>query len=83
MYKPTRALIVLVIGCLSVLYGCNKEEASNTTNEVKTNDTYAKVNDTNISKEEFDRFASAKRQSQPEANFTDSAIADEMIASKP
>ena len=61
-----------------VFFGCNDDSSSNNTS-IKNTSAYASVNDVPISKQEFDLFAQAKRASQPDTNFSDRSIIDEMI----
>ena len=87
MYQKQIALLLTLSLCLFTLQGCNEEKAAESTaTAVKTvSDTsgeYAKVNDVVITKKEFEQFSKAKRDAQPEVNFTDAAITDEMIATE-
>ena len=86
MYRPKLALIVLTISCLGLVHGCTDGSMSNsseTTNKMADDSgEYAKVNDVVISNNDFQQYAKTKRASQPEANFSDTAIIDEMIATE-
>ena len=84
MSKVKLALTVLIICCLYILQGCNKDSSNDSPSDTTTEggEVYASVNDVVISKQEFDQFAQAKRASQPESNFSDRAIIDEMIATE-
>ena len=86
MYKHKPALIVLTACCLCLFYGCKGDSVSDT--EVETNKAednsgeYARVNDISISNNDFEQFAKIKRSSQPQANFSDEDITDELIATE-
>ena len=85
MYKLKLALIVLIFCyCLGVIYGCKGDSESESNSDVSedTSGEYAKVNDVSISNNEFEQFAKAKRTSQPEVNFSDTQILDELIATE-
>ncbi len=86
MYKLKLALIVLTICCLGLFYGCkggSESETTTTSEEVKDDSgEYAKVNDVVISKNDFEQFSKAKRATQPEANFSDTEILDELVATE-
>ncbi|MGH1538131.1 MAG: peptidylprolyl isomerase [Gammaproteobacteria bacterium] len=82
MFKQTISAVVVTLFCFSLLHGCKGEEAPK--NNVATDDSgeFARVNDVSISNNDFEQFAKAKRESQPEQTFTDKAITDEMIATE-
>ncbi len=88
MHQKKIGLLLALILCLLTLQGCNEEKAveSAATEVVKsasdTSGEYAKVNDVVITKNDFEQFAKSKRAAQPDANFPDVAIADEMIATE-
>ena len=83
MYKLKLALIVLIICyCLGVIYGCKGGSESDSDVSEDTSGEYAKVNDVSISNNDFEQFAKAKRASQPEVNFSDTQILDELIATE-
>ena len=85
MLKVKFALAVLAISCAFIIQGCNEnasEDSSSDSTTAQSSDAYASVNDVVISKQEFDNFAQAKRASQPEGNFSDRAIIDEMVATE-
>lgn len=81
MFKENIALSVLVICYALLLQGCNNDSPSNSLN-AENGDAYASINGIAISKQEFDQFAQAKRASQPDVNFSDKAIIDEMVATE-
>jgi peptidyl-prolyl cis-trans isomerase C len=66
------------------LYGCKGEQATESETAMPTDNSgeYARVNDVIITNNEFEAYAKAKRASQPEGNFSDKAITDEMIATE-
>ena len=80
MFKQIFAAMLLVL----LIIGCKGEEAPESSETMVTDDNgeYAKINDVVITNNEFQAFAKAKRASQPEANFTDKAITDELIATE-
>ena len=82
MFKQVFAVVLLVL--FSFIYGCKGEEAPEPSSAMPADDSgeYAKVNDAIITNNEFQAYAKAKRASQPDANFTDKAIADELIATE-
>jgi peptidyl-prolyl cis-trans isomerase C len=87
MFKQIITAIALALFCFGIFFGCKGEESPKSTtggnDEVADNSgEYARINDVSISKDEFAAYAKAKRTSQPEANFTDTAITDEMIATE-
>ncbi|MGI9338304.1 MAG: peptidylprolyl isomerase [Gammaproteobacteria bacterium] len=82
MFKQTISTIVFVLFCVSVLHGCKGEEAPETNAAADDSGEFARVNDESISNNDFEQFAKSKRESQPEQNFTDKAIADEIIATE-
>ncbi len=85
MLKEKSALAVLVICCFFFIQGCKDDAADNSSSNPgnkESEDAYASVNDVVISKQEFDQFAQAKRTSQPDGNFSDRAIIDEMVATE-
>ena len=83
-FKP--ALIVLTVCCLALIYACKggseSDELNASDEAVDDSGEFAKVNDVSITNNEYEQFAKAKRASQPDANFTDTAIIDEMIATE-
>lgn len=80
MFKQIFAALLLAL----FIFGCKGEEAPESSETMVTDDSgeYAKINDVVITNNEFQEFAKAKRASQPEANFTDKAITDELIATE-
>ena len=80
MFKQIFTALLLVL----FIFGCKGEEAPESSETMVTDDSgeYAKINDIVITNNEFQEFAKAKRASQPEANFTDKAITDELIATE-
>ena len=85
MLKVKFALTVLAISCAFIIQGCNEnasDDSSSDSTTAQSSDAYASVNDVVISKQEFDNFAQAKRASQPEGDFSDRAIIDEMVATE-
>ncbi len=82
MFKQTLATIAATLLCISFLLACKSEEAPKTSVASDDSGEYARVNDVIISNNDYDEFAKAKRDSQPEANLTDKAITDEMIATE-
>jgi len=75
---------VISLFCLGILHGCKGEEAPMSASQEPADNSgeYARVNDVSITNDDFAEFAKAKRTSQPEQNFTDKAITDEMIATE-
>jgi len=86
MSKQKLALTVLTVCCLFLFYGCKGGSMSDTTaatsEVVDDSDEYAKVNDVTISNNDFEQFAKSKHTAQPDANFSDTAIIDELIATE-
>ena len=88
MYQKQITLLLVLALCLLTLQGCNEEKATESaaTEVVKaasdTSGEYAKVNDVVITKNDFEQFAKAKRDAQPEVSFSDVDITDEMIATE-
>ena len=82
MFKQTISTIVVALFCFSILHGCKGEEAPKSAVVIDDSGEYARVNDISISNNDFIEYAKAKRASQPEQNFTDKAITDEMIATE-
>lgn len=86
MYKLKLTLLVLTACCLGLLYGCKggseSEEMSTPEKVMDDSGEYAKVNDVIISNNDFEQFSKGKRASQPEANFSDTEILDELVATE-
>ena len=85
MFKQTLATSFLALICVAFIISCKGEEtpkASTTNTSADDSGEYARVNDVVITNNDFQAFAKAKRASQPEANFSDKAITDEMIATE-
>ena len=82
MFKQTFAAMAVTLLCIGLLFGCKGEEAPKMSIESDDSGEYARVNDVVISNNDFAAFAKGKRESQPEENFTDKAITDEMIATE-
>ena len=83
MYKFKYALTVLLVFCVLSLLSCKHEGSSSSDDSAQDNSgEYARVNDVIITKNEYEQFAKAKRASQPDTEFTDQAIIDEMIATE-
>ncbi|MFK7815278.1 MAG: peptidylprolyl isomerase [Gammaproteobacteria bacterium] len=82
MFKQTLATLAAILFCTSILFSCKGEEAPKMSVASDESGEYARVNDVVISNNDYAEFAKAKRESQPEANFTDKAITDEMIATE-
>ena len=83
MFKRFISAVLLVLFSFGFIYGCKGEEAPESSNTMTDNSgEFAKINDVVITNNEFDTYAKAKRASQPEVNFTDKVIADEMIATE-
>ncbi len=84
MFKQSLAALLLVLFSFGFVYGCKGEQKPEASNTIATDDSgeYAKVNDVVITNNDFQAYAKAKRASQPEANFTDKAITDELIATE-
>jgi peptidyl-prolyl cis-trans isomerase C len=86
MFKQTLTAMTVTLFCVGFLFACKGEESPKESSSLAatTDDSgeYARVNDVVISNNDYAEFAKAKRESQPEANFTDKAIADEMIATE-
>ena len=83
MYRFKYALFVLIVFSVSNLISCKHEDASSN-NDSASDDSgeYARVNDVVITNDEYNQFAKAKRESQPDANLTDQAIIEELIATE-
>jgi len=87
MYKQKPILIMLTILCLCLFYGCKDNSVSSSakmsTNNAEDNSSeFIKVNDINISNKKFKQYANAKRIAQPEADFSDTDIINEIIAAE-
>ena len=82
MFKQTLSAIAVITLCFYLLSGCKGEEAPKMSVTSDDSGEYARVNDVVISINDFTEFAKGKRASQPETNFTDEAITDEMIATE-
>ena len=82
MFKQTLATLAATLLCTSILLSCKGEEAPKMSVTSDDSGEYARVNDVVISNDDYAAFAKAKRESQPEANFSDKAITDEMIATE-
>jgi len=82
MFKQTFAALAVTLFCFGLLFGCKGEEAPKMSVASDDSGEYARVNDVVISNNDYAEFAKAKRESQPEANFTDKVITDEMIATE-
>lgn len=86
MFKQTLTTLAVALFCVGFLFACkggeSPKESSSTTVTTDDSGEYARVNDVVISNNDYAAFAKAKRESQPEANFTDKAITDEMIATE-
>jgi len=82
MFKQTFSALAVTLFCFGLLFGCKGEEAPKMSVASDDSGEYARVNDVVISNNDYAEFAKAKRESQPEANFTDKAITDEMIATE-
>ena len=82
MFKQTFAAMAVTLLCFGLLFGCKGEEAPEMSAAIDDSGEYARVNDVVISNNDYTEFAKAKRESQPEANFSDKAITDEMIATE-
>ena len=82
MFKQTFAAMAVTLLCIGLLFACKGEEAPKMSAAIDDSSEYARVNDVVISNNDFAAFAKGKRESQPEANLTDKAIADEMIATE-
>lgn len=86
MFKQTLTTTTVILFCAGFLFACKGEESPQESSSVATtaddSGEYARINDVVISNNEYAAFAKAKRESQPEANFTDQAITDEMIATE-
>lgn len=82
MFKRTLAITAAILLSTSLLVSCKGEEAPKMSTSSDESGEYARVNDVVISNNDYAEFAKAKRESQPEANFTDKAITDEMIATE-
>lgn len=84
MLKQYIAALLLVLFSFGFIYGCKGEEASESSDTMTADDSgeFAKINDEVITNNEYQAYAKAKRASQPDANFTDKAIADELIATE-
>lgn len=86
MLKQTITVMTVALFCVGFLFACKGEESpkesSSMTAATDDSGEYARVNDVVISNNDYAAFAAAKRESQPEANFTDKAITDEMIATE-
>ena len=86
MLKQTLTAMTVTLFCVGFLFACKGEESpkesSSMTAATDDSGEYARVNDVVISNNDYAAFAAAKRESQPEANFTDKAITDEMIATE-
>ncbi len=82
MFKRTLAITAAILLNTSLLVSCKGEEAPKMSTSSDESGEYARVNDVVISNNDYAEFAKAKRESQPEANFTDKAITDEMIATE-
>ncbi len=79
--------MAVTLFCLGLMIGCKGEEApmtetSSTTASTDDSGVYAKINDVVISNNDFKQFAKSKRASQPDQNFSDKAITDELIATE-
>ncbi|QMU61490.1 MAG: peptidylprolyl isomerase [Gammaproteobacteria bacterium] len=82
MFKQTFAAMAATLFCFGLLFGCKGEEAPKMAAVIDESGEYARVNDVVISNNDFASFAKGKRESQPEANLSDKAIADELIATE-
>ena len=84
MLKQFIAALLLVLFSFGFIYGCKGEEASESSDTMTADDSgeFAKINDEVITNNEYQAYAKAKRASQPEANFSDKVIADELIATE-
>lgn len=87
MHQKQITLLLILILCLFTLQGCNEEKATESAVDVveavtDASGQFAKVNDVVITKNDFEQFAKAKRAAQPDANFTDTVITDEIIATE-
>ena len=87
MLKNIFTAMAVTLFCLGLIFGCKGEEApkADTSSTITSSDdsgVYAKINDVVISNNDFQAYAKAKRASQPEQNFTDKAITDELIATE-
>jgi len=89
MFKQSLTTLALAFVCAGLLFACKGEESPDTSSATSSSNTvadssgeFARVNDVVISNDDFASFAEAKRASQPEQNFTDQAITDEMIATE-
>ena len=82
MFKHYLAALLLVLFSLGFIYGCKGEPERSETEAADNSGEYAKINDVVITNNDFQAYAKAKRASQPEASFTDKAIADELIATE-
>ena len=83
MYRFKYALIVLLSFCAFNLTSCKHENESSMESSPKDDSgEYARVNDVVITKNEYEQYAKGKRAAQPDANFTDQVIIDELIATE-
>ena len=82
MFKQTLSAIAVTTLCFCLLFGCKGEKAPKISVTSDDSGEYARVNDVVISINDFAEFAKGKRASQPEANLTDEAITNEMIATE-
>ncbi len=84
MLKQYIAALLLVLISVGFIFGCKGEKASESSDSMVVDNSgeFAKINDEVITNNEFQAYAKAKRASQPEANFSDKVIADELIATE-
>jgi len=82
MFKQFITAIAVTLFCFGILFGCKGEEAPKISVANDDSGEYARVNDVVISNNDYAEFAKTKRESRPEVNLTDKAIADEMIATE-
>jgi len=82
MFKQTFSTIAVTTLCFCLLFGCKGEEAPTMSVTTDESGEHARVNDVVISINDFAEFSKGKRASQPETNFTDEAITNEMIATE-
>ena len=85
MLKNIFTAMAVTLFCLGLMIGCKGEEAPDTEAASASTDesgVYAKINDVVITNNDFQQFAKSKRASQPDQNFSDKAITDELIATE-